>query len=54
MPIPSHGPHRYVFQAFALDRRLSLPATFKLSHALDAMSGHVIGRARLVGTCERR
>ena len=54
MPIPSHGPHRYVFQLFALDRRLSLPAKFKLSDALEAMSGHVIGRARLEGTYEKR
>jgi Raf kinase inhibitor-like YbhB/YbcL family protein len=54
MPIPSHGPHRYVFQLFALDRRLDLPAKFKLSDALTAMSGHVIGRARLTGTCEKR
>lgn len=53
MPIPSHGPHRYVFQLFALDLRLDLPAGFKLSDALTAMSGHVIGRARLEGTCER-
>jgi phosphatidylethanolamine-binding protein (PEBP) family uncharacterized protein len=53
MPIPPHGPHRYVFQLFALDRRLDLPAKFKLSDALAAMSGHVIGRARLEGTCER-
>lgn len=54
MPIRSHGPHRYVFQLFALDRRLDLPAAFKLGDALDAMSGHVIGRARLEGTREKR
>jgi Raf kinase inhibitor-like YbhB/YbcL family protein len=53
MPLPSHGPHRYVFQLFALDRRLDLPASFKLGDALTAMSGHVLGRARLEGTCER-
>jgi Raf kinase inhibitor-like YbhB/YbcL family protein len=54
MPIPSHGPHRYVFQLYALDRRLDLPAGFKLGNTLDAMRGHVIGRARIVGTCEKR
>jgi phosphatidylethanolamine-binding protein (PEBP) family uncharacterized protein len=53
MPIRSHGPHSYVFQIFALDRRLDLPAKFKLGDALEAMSGHVIGRAKMEGTCEK-
>jgi Raf kinase inhibitor-like YbhB/YbcL family protein len=54
MPIPSHGPHSYVFQLFALDRQLDLPDKFTLADALRAMSGHVIGRARLDGTYEIR
>jgi Raf kinase inhibitor-like YbhB/YbcL family protein len=54
MPIPSHGPHSYVFQLFALDRRPELPDKFTLVQALEAMSGHVIGRARLEGTYEIR
>lgn len=53
MPIGSHGPHRYVFQIFAVDQRLELPAKFKLGDVLDAMAGHVIGRAQLEGTCEK-
>lgn len=53
-PIPSHGPHSYVFQLFALDRRIELPAKFSLNQALDAMRGHVIARARLDGTYEIR
>jgi Raf kinase inhibitor-like YbhB/YbcL family protein len=51
-PIPSHGAHAYVFQMFALDRRLDLPDGFSMKQALDAMSGHVIGRARLDGSYE--
>jgi Raf kinase inhibitor-like YbhB/YbcL family protein len=51
-PIPSHGPHSYVFQLFALDYRLELPDTFTLTEVLDLMPGHVIGRARLDGTYE--
>jgi Raf kinase inhibitor-like YbhB/YbcL family protein len=51
-PIPSHGPHFYVFQLFALDRTLRLPERFTLTDALKAMAGHVIGRARLDGTYE--
>jgi Raf kinase inhibitor-like YbhB/YbcL family protein len=54
MPIPSHGPHSYVFQLFALDHRLDLSDSFTLDDALGAMTGHVIGRARLDGTYEIR
>ena len=53
MPIRSHGPHSYVFQLFAVDRRLELPDTFALADAVDAMAGHVVARARLDGTYER-
>ncbi len=51
-PIPSHGPHSYVFQLFALDRPLGLPAGFSLAEVLRAMPGHILGRARLDGTYE--
>ncbi len=51
-PVPSHGPHAYVFQLFALDTRLVLPEKFGLADALAAMAGHVLGRARLDGTYE--
>jgi hypothetical protein len=53
-PVPSHGPHAYVFQLFALDQRSALPESFDLTDVLDAMAGHVIGRARLDGTYEIR
>jgi Raf kinase inhibitor-like YbhB/YbcL family protein len=52
MPVPSHGPHFYVFQLFALDQRLDLPGRFTLTDTVAAMAGHVIGRARLDGTYE--
>jgi Raf kinase inhibitor-like YbhB/YbcL family protein len=51
-PIPSHGPHSYVFQLFALDYRPQLSDRFSLDSALRAMTGHVLGRARLDGTYE--
>lgn len=54
MPIPSHGPHTYAFQLFALDGQLDLPEKFTLADTLDAMTGHIIGRARLDGTYEIR
>jgi len=52
MPVPSHGPHSYVFQLFALDRRLELPEKFTLADAIGGMTGHLLGRARLDGTYE--
>jgi Raf kinase inhibitor-like YbhB/YbcL family protein len=52
MPPPSHGPHTYVFQLFALDTHPELPDRFTLEQALGAASGHVIARARLDGTYE--
>lgn len=54
MPIPSHGPHTYAFQLFALDEQLDLPEKFTLADTLDAMTGRIIGRARLDGTYEIR
>ncbi|UFS60545.1 YbhB/YbcL family Raf kinase inhibitor-like protein [Subtercola endophyticus] len=52
LPLRSHGPHSYVFQLFALDRRTDLPPTFGLDEVLAAMDAHVLARARLVGTYE--
>lgn len=52
MPVPSHGPHAYVFQLFAADRRLDLPESFGLEDVVRALNGHVIARARLDGTYE--
>jgi Raf kinase inhibitor-like YbhB/YbcL family protein len=52
MPVPSHGPHSYVFQLFALDRLLDVPDRFTLADAVSGMTGHVLGRARLDGTYE--
>lgn len=54
MPVPSHGPHTYAFQLFAIDGQLDLPEKFTLADTLDAMTGHIIGRARLDGTYEIR
>jgi hypothetical protein len=54
MPIRSHGPHSYVFQLFAVDQALGLPASFALDDVITAVKGHVIGRARLDGTYEIR
>jgi Raf kinase inhibitor-like YbhB/YbcL family protein len=54
MPIRSHGPHKYVFQLFALDQRVELADGYTLDDALKAITGHVIARARLDGSYEIR
>jgi Raf kinase inhibitor-like YbhB/YbcL family protein len=51
-PVPGHGPHRYVFQMFALDRALDQPQGIGPRALLQATDGHVIARARLTGTFE--
>lgn len=52
-PIPGHGPHRYVFALFALDRALPpFPKPPSKRELLDAMAGHVIARGSIVGLAE--
>jgi Raf kinase inhibitor-like YbhB/YbcL family protein len=52
-PIPGHGPHRYVFQVFALDRPSGATAGSTKKALLRSIAGHVIARGTLVGTYER-
>jgi Raf kinase inhibitor-like YbhB/YbcL family protein len=54
LPPGSHGPHTYAFQLFALDNQPDLPDNFTLADARNAITGHVIARARLDGTYEIR
>lgn len=53
-PPTGHGKHDYVFQLFALDRPIDLPADSGRGAFLDAAEGHVLGVAVLTGTYERR
>jgi Raf kinase inhibitor-like YbhB/YbcL family protein len=48
-PCPSLGAHRYVFILYALDTVLSTPNGSNRNAVLDAMTGHVIAQAQLVG-----
>jgi Raf kinase inhibitor-like YbhB/YbcL family protein len=44
------GPfHHYVFEFYALDTKLDLPATTTREDLMKAMDGHVIGKAAYVG-----
>jgi Raf kinase inhibitor-like YbhB/YbcL family protein len=56
-PIKGHGPHRYIFQVFALPTALATSST-ALGQApprtvLAAASGPALARGRLTGTYER-
>ena len=49
---PGAGPgpfHHYVFEFYALDTKLDLPATATRDELLKAMEGHVVGKAAYVG-----
>lgn len=52
-PCPPFGIHRYCFKLCALDTVLSLPKTSGKAELLDAMKGHTITDAVLVGLYSR-
>jgi Raf kinase inhibitor-like YbhB/YbcL family protein len=52
-PPPGHGPHRYVFQVFALDSAPRFDSPPGRSAVLEAIKGHVVSKGLLIGTYER-
>jgi Raf kinase inhibitor-like YbhB/YbcL family protein len=52
-PPPGHGRHRYVFRLYALDAELELDAGAAKAELEQAIEGHVLTTAELVGTYER-
>ena len=50
---PGHGPHRYFFRLYALDRELDLPAGAGKAEVEAAIAEGVLASAELVGTYER-
>jgi len=48
-PPPGATPHHYIFELYALDTKLDLPAGSSRADLLKAMEGHVIGKATYVG-----
>ena len=53
-PCPPGGkPHRYYFKLYALDNTPQLPPDATKKHLLDAMEGHILGQAHVMGTYQR-
>lgn len=52
-PPVGDGPHRYVFQLFALDIELTLPAGCDYDRILPALHGHVMVWGQLTGVYQR-
>lgn len=54
-PPRGHGPHRYFFILRALDiPSTGLPKGASLKDVEEAIKGHILGEARIMGTYERR
>ena|SRR5665213_2318809 len=48
-PPPGATPHHYIFEMYALDTKLDLPAGSTRADLMKAMDGHVIGKATYAG-----
>ena len=54
-PCPPRGKaHRYFFKLYALDRELALPPGKSKAEIEQAMKGHVLAEAKLMGTYQRK
>ena len=54
-PCPPHGkPHRYYFKLYALDTMLNLPLKQTKTDLVQAMQGHILATAKLMGKYERK
>ena len=48
-PCPPSGTHRYFFDVYALDTTLGLSEGATKQQLLDAMEGHIVAEASLMG-----
>ncbi len=52
-PCPPGGTHRYLFKLYALDTMLDLSQGASKAELLEAMDGHILDKAELMGTYKR-
>jgi len=53
-PCPPSGTHRYFFKLYALDTSLDLASNANKKQLLQAMEGHVLAQAELMGVYSRK
>jgi|GEM_PF-493965 len=53
-PCPPDGKHRYFFKLYAIDNKLNLAAGSTQTQIEQAMQGHILEQAELIGLYERR
>jgi Raf kinase inhibitor-like YbhB/YbcL family protein len=52
-PCPPSGTHRYFFKLYALDIKLSITSSANKDQLENAMKGHIIATAELMGTYKK-
>ena len=53
-PCPHQGTHRYFFKVYVLDTVLNIPLTSVVEDVEEAMKGHLVADAKLMGTYSRK
>ncbi|MBD3362980.1 YbhB/YbcL family Raf kinase inhibitor-like protein [Candidatus Dojkabacteria bacterium] len=53
-PCPPIGEHRYFFKLYALDTKLGLDTNATKDDLIEAMDGHVLDEAELIGLYEKQ
>lgn len=53
-PCPPSGTHRYFFKLYALNAPLALPAGARKAKVEEAIGGHLLGKAELIGLYRRK
>lgn len=53
-PCPPYGTHRYFFKIYALDHKLDLNEGLRKKEVENAMEGHILANAELIGLYKRQ
>lgn len=53
-PCPPNGEHRYFFKLYAIDKTLDMPEGASKSKIENAIKGHIIEQAQLIGLYKRK